>query len=123
MNNSAVFIGTEGGGVWRILLTEMPGIIYKKQRRQGTDQVYFSIISKSLADPDLTIAFDLPHPYHAALTIYDLSGTEITSLVKKQLNRGSYLFHWNTRTMATGSYIAILRAGKDTYVKNIRIMH
>ncbi len=67
-------------------------------------------------NPTTRIGFDLPENIHAKLTIYNLLGQEVVSLVNRTMNAGHYTVEWNGRdwnsqTVASGLYFYELRAG------------
>jgi hypothetical protein len=115
-----IFAGTYGNGVWRRPLSEMTGIIDQKPRRETMQQAHFKI---SPTGSTLTVEFTIPHPDRVTVTMYDLAGKEISSLVNRHLDAGSYRYFRDTRALPRGCYAVRLRAGATDCVKLVRIMH
>jgi len=80
------------------------------------------IYSSSHGNPDVTIEFLLPHSDKVTVTVYNLSGHEIASLVNNNLSQGSHSIQWNTRNLAAGCYTVRMQAGANTYVKSVPIV-
>ena len=67
-------------------------------------------------NPSTTIGFGVPTAGHVNLTIFDLKGQEIASLVSETLEAGTYTVVWNgldhaSRPLETGVYFARVRSG------------
>ncbi|MBN1426635.1 T9SS type A sorting domain-containing protein, partial [Candidatus Fermentibacteria bacterium] len=58
-----------------------------------------------------TIAFALPNAADVTLSVYDLAGRMVSTLVQEPLDAGSYEVTWKTTGLASGAYLARLRAG------------
>jgi uncharacterized protein YfaS (alpha-2-macroglobulin family) len=71
----------------------------------------------------VAVEFSLPHSDQVAIKMYDPTGREISSLVNKTLNAGSYRYFWDTHTNAPGCYAVRLQAGAKTSMKPVRIVH
>ena len=56
-------------------------------------------------NPKTTIRYGLPRPSHVRLTIFNIRGQIITTLIDKKQMPGTYEIHWNgkNRTIASGS--------------------
>ncbi len=65
-------------------------------------------------NPSTTIVFNLPFSSFVTLTIYDMMGREIETLIKQELSSGKYTHHWNATNLSGGIYICELRAGGST---------
>jgi hypothetical protein len=57
-------------------------------------------------NPATTIQYDLPVRADVNLTIYDLNGRTVQTLVNSAQQAGTYQAKWNTTSMASGLYIA-----------------
>ena len=119
VRDSAIFAGTDSG-VWRRTISQM-GVLNSDPRRVVLNQSNFKLLFSSLNNPNVTIEFSLPHSDKVTLTVYNLSGHEIASLVNQNLGQGSHRITWNTRNFAAGCYTVRLRAGSNAYVKSIPI--
>jgi len=74
-------------------------------------------------NPTTTIEFGIPTHSLVNLTIYDILGQEVNSLVQSELAPGNYQYQWNgtdasSKSVETGIYFArITAAGSDQIVK------
>jgi hypothetical protein len=117
-----VFAGTDSAGVWCRPLSDMiSGVIYDKPQQTMLNRENLRIASPSHGNPVAIIEFSLPYSDHVTVSIYNLSGHEIASLVNTNLGQGHHSIPWNTRDLATGCYTVRLQAGANTCVKSVPI--
>jgi len=62
-------------------------------------------------NPSTTIRYALPQSAKVKLTIYDLLGREITTLVDEEQSAGWKEVEWNAKIISSGMYIYALTAG------------
>ncbi|NBC18578.1 MAG: T9SS type A sorting domain-containing protein [Bacteroidetes bacterium] len=62
-------------------------------------------------NPTTSIPFDVPQTMDVTLSVYNMLGEEVARLVDRRLPAGSYDVTWNAEQMASGIYLARLRAG------------
>ncbi len=65
-------------------------------------------------NPSTTIKFDLPKSSAVRLSVYDITGKEIETLVDEKLNAGSYETKWDGSKYESGVYFCRLTAGDYT---------
>lgn len=75
-------------------------------------------------NPETAIRFKISEPTHVTLTIYDLLGREVRTLVNERRSTGHYSVAWNGRdnagrTLASGVYMYKLDAGNSTVIKKM----
>jgi len=70
-------------------------------------------------NPITKIKFDLPKNVNVKLTIYDMLGREIETLVNEQLNAGSYEVNWDGTKYTSGVYYYRLNAGDFVETKKM----
>ena len=70
-------------------------------------------------NPITKIRFDLPKNVNVKLTIYDMLGREIETLVNEQLNAGSYEVNWDGTKYTSGVYYYRLNAGEFVETKKM----
>ncbi|RQW00280.1 T9SS C-terminal target domain-containing protein [bacterium] len=68
---------------------------------------------------ETTIPFTLSTSQHVTLSIYDITGREITKLSDGVLAAGQYNFKWNSNTTASGVYLIRLIAGNEIHTTKI----
>jgi photosystem II stability/assembly factor-like uncharacterized protein len=121
LNDSTVFASTGSGIVWRRPLSEMLGVISDKSRQSRLTQASLQIRSVG-SGPILYIDFSLPRPDKVAVTIFDISGRQVTSLVNDNFGSGAHSVPWNTRTVAPGYYMVRMRTGSEDIEKGVPIV-
>jgi hypothetical protein len=68
-------------------------------------------------NPSTKIIYEIPKQSHVKLVVYDILGKEVSTLVDKQTNAGSYEVQWNASQMPSGIYfykITVRQAGSLT---------
>ena len=60
-----------------------------------------------------TIRFALPRPAAVTLTIYDLLGRTVTTLVRDRLPAGEHRAAWHADDLPNGVYLYRLRVGNE----------
>ena len=63
-------------------------------------------------NPVTTISYQISEPSFVKLSIYDISGKLIKTLVNEQKNAGYYSVNWNARNVVSGIYIYRIESGK-----------
>lgn len=66
-------------------------------------------------NPSTNIRFALPKESHVKLTVYDVTGREIVTLVNDNLNAGVHTVEWSAKDLASGMYLYRIEA--DNFVK------
>ena len=72
--------------------------------------------------PVTTIRFDVPQQTHVTLTIHDLVGREVATLVDELLPRGSFTRNWHAEGIPSGIYLYRLLAGNHVEMKKMTLM-
>ena len=62
-------------------------------------------------NPSTSITFSLPKTSFVTLTIYDLLGKELESLINKELGSGTHVLTWDASPYPSGIYFYKLHAG------------
>jgi len=70
-------------------------------------------------NPVTKIKFDIPQQSFTKLTIYDIGGKEVSVLVNRELNPGSYEAEFNASNLPSGVYFYKLSSGGYTDVKKM----
>jgi hypothetical protein len=73
-------------------------------------------------NPSTTIEFDIPEKGLVNLTIYDLLGNEVKTLVNKEMNAGSHKVVFNAIGLTSGVYIYKVIANTFTQTKKMILM-
>lgn len=73
-------------------------------------------------NPSTTIAFELAKDSKVNLSIYDILGKRIATLLDGKMNAGFYTKTWYANSLASGVYIVRLQAGDVTKTNKIMLM-
>lgn len=65
-------------------------------------------------NPSTQIRFSLGEATHATLTIYDMMGRQVATLVDQSMSAGSHSVQFNASELSSGLYVYTLRAGAFT---------
>ncbi len=71
-------------------------------------------------NPSTSIEFNIPQQGDVKLTVYDILGKEINTLINKNLNAGNYSVNFDGTGLSSGIYFYTLKAeGKQTITKKM----
>ncbi len=73
-------------------------------------------------NPTTTIGFSVAEISSVSLTVYDVLGREITSLVNEKLNQGEYSIQWDAKNYSSGIYFYKLATEKNTSIKRMMLV-
>jgi hypothetical protein len=73
-------------------------------------------------NPSTTIRFEIPKQSHVTLTIYDILGREVASLVNETLDAGAYNTDWNAERYPSGVYFYKFEASNFLSVKKMILL-
>ena len=78
-------------------------------------------------NPETQIEFQLPEAANVDISVFNMSGEKITTLVEKCNTAGSYIVNWlgtdeNGLAVSSGVYFYSLRAGKLISVKKMTLL-
>lgn len=106
--SGTVYKTTNGGVVWVGTDDQLPATVRLKQNFPNP------------FNPRTTIAYEIPKTSHVILTIFNLLGEEIATIVDNEQAVGNHTAMWDASANSSGVYVAQLRAGSET--KAIKIM-
>ena len=73
-------------------------------------------------NPSTTIKFALPKSVRVTLKIYDALGSEVETLINKEMEAGYHQLDWNAGKYSSGMYIYRITAGDFNSVKKMMIL-
>jgi hypothetical protein len=73
-------------------------------------------------NPSTVIRFSVDRESDVSLTVYNLLGEEVETLVSQRLAPGTYSARWDASSRASGVYMYRLRAGGSTATKALLLM-
>jgi hypothetical protein len=119
--NNYIFAGTYEQSVWRRLYSE---IINSMQDISTGVPSAFSLEQNypNPFNPITKIRFDLPKNVNVKLTIYDMLGREVETIVNEHLNAGSYEVTFDGTKYTSGVYYYRLNAGEFVETKKMILL-
>ena len=73
-------------------------------------------------NPSTTIRFTIPELSNVKLTIYDIAGREVMTLLNKEIQAGSYDIKWDASNFASGIYFYRINAGAFNETKRMLLL-
>ena len=73
-------------------------------------------------NPVTTIGFSLPDAQQVTLSVYNLVGQQVVTLVNKELPAGYHAINWHAENMASGVYLSKLSSGGKTITQKMLLM-
>jgi hypothetical protein len=70
-------------------------------------------------NPVTTIEYALPENSFVSIKVYDMLGKEVTTLLSKQQDAGTYVVEWNASQYSSGIYFYRINAGNFTETKKM----
>lgn len=100
-----LFAGGGLGGTFRRQLSEMMSV-----EREASASGFMIETNPNPFRMQTTIRFFLPHAGHASLSLFDMLGREIATLVDATLEAGEHTIDWDGSAATSGIYICRLQA-------------
>ena len=129
------FNGANVTGYWKLTVTDnavnnrgrmtawglLPTVVTSNgTNNQGTPRTYsLSQNYPNPFNPETAITFALPREEFVKLTVYDMLGKEIKTLVNQKLQPGSHSFNFDAGELASGMYFYNLTAGEFSETKKM----
>lgn len=73
-------------------------------------------------NPQTTLSFDLPESSHVRLSVWDLSGRQVATLLSGPMAAGSYTHRWNAAHLKSGVYMIRLTAGAAMMTRTVTLL-
>lgn len=73
-------------------------------------------------NPTTRIAFDLPQAANVELTVYDMLGRKVATMVNERMNAGRHSMEFDASRLASGMYIYRIKAGSFTSIKKMMLI-
>lgn len=113
-----IFAGTyNGGGIWRRLLGELVGI--NPILNEIPDKFLLSQNYPNPFNPITKIKFQIPKLSHTKITVFDILGKVVATLVNEEIKPGTYEIDFNGSSLASGIYYYKLNAESYTDTKKM----
>ncbi|RMG43553.1 MAG: T9SS C-terminal target domain-containing protein [Methanobacteriota archaeon] len=73
-------------------------------------------------NPSTTIAFQIPKAEHVKLTVYNIAGEQVATLVNNYLEAGKYDVEFDARDLPSGIYFYQIQAGEYQAVRRMALI-
>lgn len=73
-------------------------------------------------NPSTQIRFTLGEATHASLTVYDMMGRQVATLLDQSMSAGSHSVQFNASELSSGMYVYTLRAGSFTQTNKMMLI-
>jgi hypothetical protein len=117
-DHSRLYVGTEGNGAFIGIDDSLTNIDdQNKKEIQIPEKYYIEQNYPNPFNPTTTISYALPKSSYVKLSIYDINGRLVETLVNENKNSGYYTVVWNAEKVASGIYFYRINASEYSYVK------
>ena len=109
-------------GCWEIAVNEKCKTCRPAAKSADQNAESFSLVQNypNPFNPTTTINFTLPYSSNITLTIYNVLGEKITTLVDREFSAGVHSVEWNAIEFSSGIYFYRIEAG--SFTKTNRMM-
>jgi hypothetical protein len=73
-------------------------------------------------NPSTTVSYDLPRTSRVTLSIFDILGREVATLLNGEKPAGRYTVHWDASGVSSGVYFYRLRAGDFVQTRRMLLL-
>jgi hypothetical protein len=108
VHNGFLYAATNAG-VWKRSLSELTGVA-----TTAADIPYRCFLEQNYPNPcasETIFTFGLPRSGHASLSIIDMAGRLLATLVDGYFDPGAHRAAWSVPTMPSGMYACVLHVG------------
>ncbi len=125
-NTSNVFIGTKGTGVWQYKYSILTSV---REDKNFPHKFMLYQNYPNPFNPTTKIKYSIPVPSNLSkrealvqLKIYDILGREISTLVNKEQQPGTYEFQFDGSNLPSGVYFYRLQVGSFSDTKKLILL-
>ena len=123
--NSTNGNGTSSGDTWNFKIN-FPVKVYNPSAIHNLNEIVNGYqLNQNYPNPfnpSTNIKFSILKEGFVSLKIYDITGKEVTTLVNKNMNSGSYSVDWNASEWSSGVYIYKLITNDFTSIKRMTLV-
>ncbi len=119
-NDSSIFVGIgHEGGIWRAPLSQVTGTWQSRMPVVPTS-IQLKQNYPNPFNPTTTIAYSIPARTHVTLTVYNMLGQKVETLLDAVQDAGNHGVNFNASRLASGVYFYRLTSGN--YVSTKRML-
>jgi hypothetical protein len=118
-------VGTSSDNVWVdhfVVTTDGPTSVDDRDRNVLPQVTRLVQNYPNPFNPSTTLRFTLAQPSHVTLTVYDLLGRAVTTLVDADMTTGEHAVQWNGGDVAGGVYFARMQAGGSSETRRMMLV-
>jgi hypothetical protein len=114
-----LFLGRKRGGLYRF-----PKGLASVRTGESKYETSISFTSAypNPARDEMRIGYSIPKQANVKLTVYDMTGKQMEVLADEAESAGNYEIQWDTRAMASGTYILELSANGEKVTKPLQVL-
>ena len=118
-NNAFIITGQEA-----IKVTDMLKILAEIMNIDENDNVEFSLLKTypNPFNPSLNIEYHMEKSSNVKISIYDINGRLVDSILDVFQSAGNHKINWNSKDISTGVYIVKLSLGSNTYTQRVVLL-
>ncbi len=121
IGNGIILAATHGRGCWTFNLNAIIGIEPDPFGQIPKDYKLNQNFPNPF-NPSTNIRFGLPKSSFVKLTVYNILGKEVATLVNTRLNPGTFEIHWDASNYASGVYFYKLESEGFTQTKRMLLV-
>ena len=85
-------------------------------------KISFDLAGPNPFNPSTTLAYELPGSGEVIISVYNIIGQKVASLVSDRMEAGKHLVTWNAETMPSGTYFIQLQTESTLQVKKLLLV-
>jgi hypothetical protein len=121
VSGTNLFAGPDGGGVWRRPLSDIITSIHITSSELPSE-FFLRQNYPNPFNPTTTIKFQITISKFVKLSVFDMLGHEVATLMNEQLKPGMYEVEWDGTGYSSGTYYYKLFAGDYVETKKMILM-
>lgn len=116
-----------GTYLYRLTSVDMDGSSTQSDEVQvtiadGVNALWLSDVSPNPVSNDASISFVIPTSGNVSLTLYNIAGAEVLSIVNGDMGAGRHDVNMSAANLPAGSYRLVLRAGESMTTKTVTVV-
>ena len=121
-HNNKLYLGSLTGNA--IGCIQLPDSVTNINYFYQNNPIDFSLMQNypNPFNPTTIISYQLPQQSHVELTIYNMTGQKITTVVSERQSAGSYQYEWDAEHVTSGVYLYRIAAGKFVETKKLVLL-